>query len=197
MSDFKFKKKYEHVSILKPNLTKEELDDEIKKYRDFYKKENIEIKFFKNLGEKNLAYEVKGNKKGYYFEFDLIANNSEQINKLEIFCKQNNNIIKFITFATDRFEDNLKTLDKIRKHFQEGNYPYLQKGLAQEIIFQAQNMEEDGILNTANLNVENVEKMVNQILDNNMFWEQLNGTITNVIKENVPLNKENEEDEEM
>ena len=100
MSDFKFNKKYEHISILKPNLTKEELDDEIKKYRDFYKKENIEIKFFENLGEKNLAYEVKGNKKGYYFEFDLIANNSEQINKLEKFCKQNNNIIKFSNILT-------------------------------------------------------------------------------------------------
>lgn len=48
------------------------------------------------IGIKNLAYEIKGNKKGYYVLLEFTAT-EKQVTELEKYYRLNDNIIKFIT----------------------------------------------------------------------------------------------------
>ena len=89
------KRGYDHISILPGYFTKENIDLEIKRFEEFFKNNNIEIKSFENKGKRKLAFEIKGNKEGIYLVFELIAT-EEDITKLEANLRQNENIIKFI-----------------------------------------------------------------------------------------------------
>lgn len=48
------------------------------------------------IGVKTLAYEIKGNKKGYFLELEFKAT-EKQITELEKYYRLNGDIIKFIT----------------------------------------------------------------------------------------------------
>ena len=57
-----------------------------------------------DIGVKNLAYEIKGHKKGYYVVFYWIGTH-EQCEQLEAQIYKNNNILKFITVKLDNSVD--------------------------------------------------------------------------------------------
>lgn len=54
------------------------------------------LQIFEELGIKKLAYEIKGNKEGFYIRFEW-EGNEKNVASLEDFMKSNNNIMKFIT----------------------------------------------------------------------------------------------------
>lgn len=88
--------KYEHISILKGSLTKEEVEQEIRNYKSFFEKHNIKANVEENLGLKKLAYEIKKNKQGYYLRYEIELEDTK-IPELEKYARENDNIIKFIT----------------------------------------------------------------------------------------------------
>ena len=61
---------------------------------------NLEIEKIKELGIKNLAYEVKNNKTGYYVDIEFLANDKD-IKNLELYCRKNENILKWIFVRKD------------------------------------------------------------------------------------------------
>ena len=85
-------KKYEHISIFKGDL--EDYTKELEKFEKQFNK--FKITKIEKLGIKNLAYEIKKNKKGYFIviEFEGLESN---IAKIEKYCRENDNILKFIT----------------------------------------------------------------------------------------------------
>lgn len=87
------KRIYESIYIMKGTLQNEEY----KKVLEDLKKqfENVEIRKIEELGIKNLAYEVQGNKTGYYIVIDFKSTNNEIIN-IQRYCRVNQEIIKFI-----------------------------------------------------------------------------------------------------
>ena len=88
------KNRYESISILKGNFTKEEYKrafEIIKKY--FERFENIEIE---EIGKKKLAYEIKGEKEGYYILVNFMAK-KEDIIEIERFYRINDDVMKFMT----------------------------------------------------------------------------------------------------
>lgn len=93
-------KKYEHISILPGNLTKEEVKKEIEKYENFMKKNDIKINSFEDLGLRKLAYEIRENKTGNYLLFKITCQ-PEKIAELEQFTRNNENTIKFIDVRID------------------------------------------------------------------------------------------------
>ena len=92
------KKLIESIYILKGTLTETEYKEvfaDIKEQFEQFKIEKIE-----ELGKKNLAYEVKGNKQGYYIIIEFYAGN-EDVKNLELYCKKNENILKWIFIRKD------------------------------------------------------------------------------------------------
>ncbi len=95
--------KYESVIIVKPTLKTSEIitiiekvDNAIKKVADITEKQE--------LGLKKLAYEVKGNKEGYYFVHEFEVNEDkkqEAISEIERFYRITDEIIKFIVVKRD------------------------------------------------------------------------------------------------
>jgi len=84
--------KYEIMFIVRPNLEEGELKKIVKSFEEVLTKNGAKIESSKDMGQKELAYEIKKQKSGYYFvyeisckdaraqkEFDRLANLSEDI----------------------------------------------------------------------------------------------------------------------
>ena len=87
---------YEMMYILRPELSEEQAQQEINKYRDFLidnKAENVEIK---NLGKRRLAYPIKKYQDGIYVQMNYTADGS-QIAPLERAMRLSDEVIRFLT----------------------------------------------------------------------------------------------------
>ena len=94
---------YESIMILKPGISKNDLDliisnieNKIKEYGEITKQED--------LGIKKLAYEVRKNKEGRYYIFQFKMNenkNQEGIRELERLYRILDEVIKFIIVRKD------------------------------------------------------------------------------------------------
>lgn len=84
--------KYEIMFIVRPNLEDSELKSVVKSFEDVLTKNGSKIESSKEMGQKELAYEIKDFKSGYYYlyeisskddraekEFNRLANLSEDI----------------------------------------------------------------------------------------------------------------------
>ena len=58
---------YETMFILKPTLTQEEIDAKIEFFKNILLNNDATIDGCINMGMRNLAYEIKKNKRGYYY----------------------------------------------------------------------------------------------------------------------------------
>ncbi|TLD89089.1 30S ribosomal protein S6 [Helicobacter sp. MIT 05-5294] len=86
---------YETMFVVKPTLTQEEITQKI----DFYKAAIInnggEISANLDMGMRNLAYEIKKNKRGYYFVIYFKAE-PKLVLELERLYRINEDILRFI-----------------------------------------------------------------------------------------------------
>lgn len=84
--------KYEIMFIVRPDMEEGAQKDLIKTYDKLLKDNGATIEVFKELGQRELAYDIKNHKSGFYFlyeissaeskaqkEFDRIANLSEDV----------------------------------------------------------------------------------------------------------------------
>lgn len=88
------KKLFESIYIMKETEHKETIE-QIKERLSKFEVEKVE-----NLGLKQLAYAVKGNDKGHYILIEFYAQ-KEDITELETYCRQNDNILKWIFVRKD------------------------------------------------------------------------------------------------
>ena len=83
--------KYEIMFIVRPDLDEKAIKDTFKKFEDILVKNGAKVLSDKDMGQKELAYEINNHKSGYYFlinvesttkainEFDRVATFSEDI----------------------------------------------------------------------------------------------------------------------
>ena len=84
--------KYEIMFIVRPNLEEKDLKEVVKNFENVLTKNGANIDSSKEMGQRELAYEIKKYKNGYYFlyeisskddkaekEFNRLANLSEDI----------------------------------------------------------------------------------------------------------------------
>ena len=84
--------KYEIMFIVRSNLEEGALKAVVKSFEDVLTGNGAKIESSKDMGQKELAYDIKGHKSGYYYlyeisssddkaqkEFDRLANLSEDI----------------------------------------------------------------------------------------------------------------------
>lgn len=89
------KKLFESIYIVRETEHKETIE-QIKERLSKFEVEKVE-----DLGTRKLAYEVKGNKKGHYILIEFYAETKEDITEMETYCRQNDNILKWLFVDKD------------------------------------------------------------------------------------------------
>ena len=92
------KKLMESIIIVKGMLSETEYKEVLAEIKGKF--EEFKIEKIEELGKKNLAYEVNKNKTGYYLDIEFYAD-SEDIKNLELYCRNNEDILKFIFVRKD------------------------------------------------------------------------------------------------
>ena len=88
-------KHYETMFIIKPTLVEEEIKAKIDFFKDIITKNGGVIETCLDMGMRNLAYEIKKNKRGYYFVIYFKAP-TNLIAELERNYRINEEVLRFI-----------------------------------------------------------------------------------------------------
>ena len=104
-----FCNKYETVIIVNPKI--KYIGDIKEKILKIIGDLNVEI--FEDLGNRNLAYEIQGEKEGHYIRIEYYAKENEIIKNLERYFKINSDILKYITIRTNEAIQNDTEYDNL------------------------------------------------------------------------------------
>ena len=93
---------FEHVLILKQNLSSNELSNELKNYTNMVSELNGNVIYQESWGMRNLAYPIKNNKKAFY-EFMNIEMPQENIDLMNSKLNLNENVIRYLSIKVKSF----------------------------------------------------------------------------------------------
>lgn len=95
-------RKYEIMFIARPTLSEEEKKNVIVKFSKILTDNNATITNEKDMGQRELAYEIKDFKSGFYYVITLEANDDKAINE---FDRQGRNSSDIIRHLITKIED--------------------------------------------------------------------------------------------
>ena len=75
-------KKYEIMYIVRPTLSEEELAAVVKKFNDLLNVDGSKVVNVTEMGQRELAYEIKKFRSGYYYVVDVEASNDKLLKNL-------------------------------------------------------------------------------------------------------------------
>ncbi len=93
--------KYEIMFIVRPNLEENAVKDVAKNFEKVLADNGAKVVSSKDLGQKELAYEVKGFKTGYYFLINIEANDAKAINEFDRLALISEDVIRHIIVKED------------------------------------------------------------------------------------------------
>ncbi len=93
--------KYEIMFIVKPNLEENAVKEVAKNFEKILADNGAKVLSSKDLGQKELAYEVKGFKTGYYFLINIEANDAKAINEFDRLALISEDVIRHIIIKED------------------------------------------------------------------------------------------------
>ena len=96
---------YEYTVVMRQNLTQQQVDDIAKKMDDTIVTQGGKVVDTEHWGLRNLAYEIKKNRKGHYV-FMRIEASREVLNELERQNRINENIIRALTVQVKEHDKN-------------------------------------------------------------------------------------------
>jgi small subunit ribosomal protein S6 len=95
---------FEHVILLKQDLSSSEIDNVMKTHEDTLNELNGNVVYKESWGLRSLAYPIKNNKKAFYefMNIELPQNNIDVLNsKLNL----NENVIRYLSVKVKSFGD--------------------------------------------------------------------------------------------
>ena len=95
------KNHYETYIIVDGNYEDTVIEEIIKKYEAFFKKNEVEIKNIDRIGRRRMAYQIQKKQNGFYVCFEIIAD-ATVIAKLERTYKLDENILRYLTIIMDK-----------------------------------------------------------------------------------------------
>lgn len=125
--------KYEILTIVKGDLGDSEANSALKDLVKIINK-NKDFKETK-LGLKDLAYEIKANKKGWYFQFNFTSNVPSEISEFDRVARLNTNVIRHLIVNLDKDygANALENPNKVKKSKKlQANYNKKMKKIAEE-----------------------------------------------------------------
>ena len=69
--------KYEIMYIVRPNVEESELKGIVKNFEEVLTKNGAKIESSKEMGQRELAYEIKKFKSGYYYLYEISCNDNK------------------------------------------------------------------------------------------------------------------------
>ena len=94
-------KKYEIMFIVQPNLESEVLKKTVSDLEKIFTNNKATITLSKELGQKELAYEIKKYKSGYYYLYNIEAENDKAIKEFDRIARINENVIRHLIINLD------------------------------------------------------------------------------------------------
>ncbi len=93
--------KYEIMFIVKPNLEESAVKAVAKNFEKVLTDNGAKVVSSKDLGQKELAYEIKGYKTGYYFLINIESNDAKAINEFDRLALISEDIIRHLIVKED------------------------------------------------------------------------------------------------
>lgn len=87
---------YEIMFIVRPTLSEDEAKGVVKNFAKTIKDNGGKVTEEKSLGQKELAYEIKDFKSGYYFLFEVEAKDDKAINEFDRLSAISKDIIRHL-----------------------------------------------------------------------------------------------------
>jgi len=95
-------RKYEIMFIVKPTLSEDEKKSVVERFKTILTDNNATITNEKDMGQRELAYEIKDFKSGFYYLINLEAKDDAAINE---FDRQGKNTSDIVRHLITRIED--------------------------------------------------------------------------------------------
>ena len=95
---------FEHVLMLKQDLSTNDLNGELKKHSDMLSELKGNILYTESWGLRSLAYPIKKNKKAFY-EFMNIELPQESVDEMNSKLNLNDNIIRYLSIRVKSFSE--------------------------------------------------------------------------------------------
>lgn len=89
-------RKYEIMFILRPTLSVEEKKNVIEKFINILKDNKANITDEKDLGQRDLAYEINDFKSGFYYLINLEANDDTATSEFDRQAKNTSDIVRHL-----------------------------------------------------------------------------------------------------
>ena len=96
--------KYEIMFIVKSDLEEEARKNTVKALEKTLTSNSATITLSKELGQKELAYEIKGHKTGYYFLVNIEADNADAINEFDRLALISEEVIRHLIIKEENEE---------------------------------------------------------------------------------------------
>ena len=89
-------RKYEIMFIVRPTVSEDELKNVVKNFSDILTNNGANITETKDMGQRELAYEIKKFKSGYYYLVNLESNDDKAIKEFDRLALISNDIIRHL-----------------------------------------------------------------------------------------------------
>ena len=89
-------KHYEIMFIVRPTLSEEDIQKVAKNFEDVLTNNGATVTEVKEMGQRELAYEINKFKNGYYYLINLDASNDEAINEFDRLARNSKDIIRHL-----------------------------------------------------------------------------------------------------
>lgn len=89
-------RKYEIMFIVRPTLSEDEIKKVAKNFETVLTSNDATVTNFKDMGQKELAYEIKNFKNGYYFLVNLESNSDKAIKEFDRLALISNDIVRHL-----------------------------------------------------------------------------------------------------
>ena len=93
--------KYELMFIVKPDLEEANIKKVGEEMKSLVESNGAKVVDYKEMGQKELAYEIKGYKNGYYFLIVIESKDDKAVNEFSRVSLINENIIRNLVVKAD------------------------------------------------------------------------------------------------
>jgi len=87
---------YEIMFIVRPTLTEEEIKAVAENFKNILTNNGANVTNFKEMGQRELAYEIKKFKSGYYFLINLEANDDKATKEFDRLALISSDVIRHL-----------------------------------------------------------------------------------------------------
>lgn len=95
-------KNYEIMFIVRPDVTEDVVKSTVKTLEKVLTDGKAKITLSKELGQKEFAYEIKKFKFGYYFLYDIEANDDAAIKEFDRVARIDENVVRHLIINLDK-----------------------------------------------------------------------------------------------